>query len=190
MADANLTQAEADALTAMEKRRSDDTEWQYPDLGGYVTIPLVSMDRRESFLLDLRRSQIDLTKGTYQNRGRQVVVLARLDFGGAPHRNPDGEEIRSPHLHVYREGLGDIEDLRVAATTRTYDSAAAVPVYRPFRLVSLLSNGTYSKTLNKWAMPVPCDYFPNLHDAWQTLQGFMHYCHIVEPPVIRRGLFP
>lgn len=40
MADANLTQAEADALTAMEKRRSDDTEWQYPDLGGYVTIPL------------------------------------------------------------------------------------------------------------------------------------------------------
>ena len=107
MADANLTQAEADALTAMEKRRSDETEWQYPDLGGYVTIPLVSMDRRESFLLDLRRGRIDLTKGTYQNRGRQVVVLARLDFGGAPHRNPDGEEIRSPHLHLYREGYGD-----------------------------------------------------------------------------------
>ena len=41
-----------------------------------------------------------------------------------------------------------IEDLRVAATTRTYDNAVAVPVYRPFRLVSFLSNGAYSKTLN------------------------------------------
>ena len=36
-----------------------------------------------------------------------MVILARLDFGGAPHRNPDGEEIASPHLHVYREGFGD-----------------------------------------------------------------------------------
>lgn len=58
-------------------------------------------------MLDLRRGRIDLAKGTYQNRGRQVVVLMRLDFGGAPHRNPDGDEIDSPHLHIYREGFGD-----------------------------------------------------------------------------------
>lgn len=31
----------------------------------------------------------------------------RLDFGGAPHRNPDDQEIGSPHLHLYREGYGD-----------------------------------------------------------------------------------
>ena len=148
MADANLTQVEADALTAMEKRRSDDTEWTYPDLGGHVTIPLVSIDRRESFLLDLRRGRIDLSKGTYQNRGRQVVVLARLDFGRVSHRNPDGEEIQSPHLHLYREGYGD-----------------------------------------RWAFPILDDDFPNLHNAWQTLQDFMRYCHVVELPVIRRGLF-
>ena len=98
MADTNLTQTEANALIAMKKLRSDGTEWNYPDLGGYVTIPLVSADRRESFLLDLRRGRIDLSKGTYQNRGRQVVVLARLDFGGAPHRNPRrrGDRITSP----------------------------------------------------------------------------------------------
>lgn len=36
-----------------------------------------------------------------------------------------------------------IEDLRVAATERLYDSAVSVPVYRPFILVSFLSNGTY-----------------------------------------------
>lgn len=35
------------------------------------------------------------------------MILARLDIGGPPHRNPDGEEIACPHLHVYREGYGD-----------------------------------------------------------------------------------
>lgn len=107
MANPDLTQAEADALLRMEKRRVDETEYDYPDFGGRVTVPLASTDRRETFLLDIRRARIDLAKGTYQNRGRQVVVLVRLDFGGAPHRNPDGEEIGSPHIHLYREGYGD-----------------------------------------------------------------------------------
>jgi hypothetical protein len=148
MAEINLTQAEADALIAMAKHRVGETEWDYPDLGGAVSIPLVSSNRREQFLLDLRRGRIDLAKGTYQNRGRQVVVLVRLDFGGAPHRNPDGEEIDSPHLHIFREGFGD-----------------------------------------KWAMPVPARDFRDLTNPWQTLDDFMRYCNIVEPPNIRRGLF-
>ena len=107
MADASLTQAEADALMAVEKHRLNATTWNYPGLGGQITIPLISTDQHEAFLLDLRRGRINLAKGTSQNRGRQVVILARLDFGGAPHRNPDGEEIGSPHLHLYREGFGD-----------------------------------------------------------------------------------
>ena len=148
MADANLTQAETDALMALEKHRLDATSWNYPGIGGQITIPLISTDRHEEFLLDLRRGRINLAKGTYQNRGRQVVVLARLDFGGAPHRNPDGEEIGSPHLHLYREGFGD-----------------------------------------KWASLAPVDYFPHLDDPWKTFEDFMQFCNIVEPPVIRRGLF-
>ncbi len=92
---------------AVEKRCADDAERDYPGLGGRVTVPLVSMDRREPFFLDLRRGRIDLRKGSYQTRARKVVILARLDFGGSPHRNPDGEEIGSPHLHLYREGYGD-----------------------------------------------------------------------------------
>ena len=107
MANSDLTQAEADALMTLKKCRIDKTEWDNPGLGGRITLPLISTDRHEPFLLDLRRGRIDLAKGTYQDRGRQVVVLARLDFGGAPHRNPDGEEIASPHLHLYREGYGD-----------------------------------------------------------------------------------
>lgn len=107
MANISLTQVEADALLAQEKHRVDEQRWNYPDLEGQISVPLVSADRSESFLLDLRRGRLALGKGTYQNRARQVVVIARLDFGGAPHRNPDGEEINSPHLHLYREGFGD-----------------------------------------------------------------------------------
>lgn len=147
MADPEFTQAEADALIALEKCRVDKTEWDYPSLGGVISIPLVSKSRRESFLLDLRRSQIRFNKSTYQNRGRQVAVLVRLDLGGAPHRNPDGTEIGSPHLHVYREGFGD-----------------------------------------KWAFTPPDDAFTDLTNAWTTLEDFMRYCNVVEPPLIRRGL--
>lgn len=148
MADSNLSQTEADVLIAMEKRRVDKNQWNYPAFGEQVTIPLVSTDGRETFLLDLHRARINLTKGTYQNRSRQVVVLVRLDFGGAPHRNPDGEEIGVPHLHLYREGFGD-----------------------------------------KWAFPVPSDRFSDVENSWQTLQDFMRFCHIVEPPIIQKGLF-
>jgi hypothetical protein len=107
MADLEITQSEADILIAMAKHRSSDERYEFP-LGGHsVTIPLQSVDKREQFLLDISRGRIDLSRGKYQNRARQVVVLVRLDFGGSRHRNPDGEEIPSPHLHIYREGFGD-----------------------------------------------------------------------------------
>jgi len=148
MSEVNLTQSEADALIALEKHRVDDQRWDYPDLGGSISAPLVSADQREQFVLDVSRGCIDLAKGTYQNRARQVTILVRLDFGGAPHRNPDGGEIGSPHLHIYREGYGD-----------------------------------------KWAYPIPLDRFPNLGEPWLTLDDFMRYCNVVEPPAIERGLF-
>jgi hypothetical protein len=107
MPEVNLTQSEADALIAIEKHRADEQDYEYPGLGGSISVPLVSPDKRESFLLDISRGRIDLMKGTYQNRARQVVILVRLDFGGPPHRNPDGVEIQCPHLHIYREGFGD-----------------------------------------------------------------------------------
>ncbi|MDI6736267.1 MAG: hypothetical protein QME42_08790 [bacterium] len=107
MSDINLSQSEADALIAMDKVKVDSQIWDYPVFGEQISIPLVSKNKRENFILDISRGRIDLLKGTYQNRARQIIVLIRLDFGGQPHRNPDGEEISSPHLHIYREGYGD-----------------------------------------------------------------------------------
>ena len=107
MAESDIPQVAADALFALEKQRIDEREWGYPMLGGSISIPLQSVNGRENFSLDIGRGRIVLSKVTYQNRARQVIVLARLDLGGPPHRNPNGEEIGCPHLHVYREGYGD-----------------------------------------------------------------------------------
>lgn len=148
MADMNLTQAEADALIAMEKHRINEDRGDFPMGGQSLVLPLQSADKREQFLLDLSRGRIDLLKVKMQNRGRQMVVLVRLDLGGAPHRNPDDEEIPAPHLHVYREGYGD-----------------------------------------KWAIPVPADRFTATTDHWTTLDEFMRFCNITQPPHIERGLF-
>lgn len=102
-----LTQQEADSLLAMVKRRSNELRTKFPDPGGKLSAELVSADGRESFFLDINRSSVSLSKITYQNRARKIVVLARLDVDGAPHRNPDDVEIPCPHLHLYREGFAD-----------------------------------------------------------------------------------
>jgi len=42
---------------------------------------------------------------------------------------------------------------------------------------------------DKWAMPIPMHEFPRTNDRWGTLEDFMHYCNITQPPYIERGLF-
>jgi len=103
----HLIQEVADELFKMEKHRANDEVHDFPYLGGTLQIPLQSVDEKEHFILDVSKHRIDFSKGKYQNRARNAIVLARLDFGGAPHRNPDEQEIGCPHLHLYREGYGD-----------------------------------------------------------------------------------
>ncbi len=107
MTDHNPTQSEADALLALAKYCLDQRPRDYPPRGIGQTIELFSQDKREVFLLDVERSSINLSKGKYQTRARQIVILARLCFGGPPHRNPDGEDVPRPHIHIYREGFAD-----------------------------------------------------------------------------------
>lgn len=147
MADIALTQDEADSLMHCEKRKVEDTVYNLPDLGGKLAVPLEATDRREEFVLDVYRGRIAL-QTTWQNRAKQVVVLIRLDVGGPPHRNPDGEEIPCPHLHIYREGFG-----------------------------------------TKWARPVPADLFRSIDDASQTLDDFLRFCNVVDPPIFNRTFF-
>ena len=102
-----LTQQEADALLVLEKYDFSNDEYKFPYLGGSLRLSLQSMDKKETFNLDVTRGYIALEKITFQTRARKAVVLVRLDIDGPPHRNPDGEEIGCPHIHLYREGYGD-----------------------------------------------------------------------------------
>ena len=102
-----LSQSEANYLLLIEKHCNDDTPYQFTGFQDNLIIPLESFDRRENFLLDFWSSGKITLKGTYQNRARSTFVLARIDFNGKPHRNPDDVEVPSPHIHLYREGFGD-----------------------------------------------------------------------------------
>ena len=107
MSSIDLTQEEAGALIEMEKHTIDEKKpWDFPGLGGKINIPLIGVNKRENFFLDISRGKINLQKGNYQNRAQVCITLIRLDFNGPAHRNPNGEEIQCPHLHLYREGFG------------------------------------------------------------------------------------
>jgi len=98
-----LTQGEADALLAMEKRFADLSPVLL-EPGMDVTRELIGADRRERFQFDVWRGTIQLSKLRLQTRARKIVVLARLDIDGSPHTNPDGQRFDGTHLHLYRKG--------------------------------------------------------------------------------------
>jgi hypothetical protein len=102
----SLTQNEADALIAMAKTFADTAAISIPP-GADDSRGLIGANPNERFLLDIWRSTFRLSKLRYQTRGRQIIVLVRLDIDGAPHTNPDGERLTGTHLHVYREGYDD-----------------------------------------------------------------------------------
>ena len=68
---------------------------------------LEGIEENEQFILDVRRNSLRVSRYNLQTRGRNVVVLVRLDVNGAPHRNPDGKIIEASHIHVYQEGFED-----------------------------------------------------------------------------------
>ena len=134
MAEVNLTQAEADALLAMEKYFVDRATISFPSRGHRKIYSLQSADKREDFLLEIWRGRVSTRKISFQNRARQAVVLLRLDLGSLPHRNPDGQKIDSPHLHVYQEGDGDrwaipVPSERFTALDNPYKTFAEFMIY-------------------------------------------------------------
>ena len=155
-----LTQHEADNLIAMEKRFEDALDFVYlPEPGNDLVIPLVSIDERESFLLDVRHGRLEESS---PNKWRLQLrygdeVLVRLETGGPAHRNADdaptrrlsryaGQRIPTPHIQIYVEGEDD-----------------------------------------PWAFPPP-DEFTALDDIVVTWREFLDYCNIIETPALMGGI--
>jgi len=112
MSEIFLTQQEADDFIALQKIRIDDSQWSFPAPGGSISIPIISNNEKEEFLLDIGRySNISISKITYPNRMRKTIILLRLDFADInkqrTHRNPDGSELFGTHIHIYSEGFAD-----------------------------------------------------------------------------------
>jgi len=84
-----LTQSEANALINLPKKSNSDEDYSFPYPGNILTIPIISQDEQENFLLDVNRGSIRLSKCTYQERYQQMIILIRLDVDGPPHSNPE-----------------------------------------------------------------------------------------------------
>ena len=109
-----LTQAEADTLLQMNKEFLEENPLEFSQAQpmNYERV-LLSLDRREEFLLNVERGRRNRVRLKYQTRARKIVILARLDLNGPAHPNPPnspyrpGERLLCPHLHRYTEGFED-----------------------------------------------------------------------------------
>lgn len=104
-----LTQTEVDSLLQLIKTLLTAGPISFPSPGKHISLHAVSVVGNENFTIDVNRKggSIKVTKCTYQTRYTNSQILLRLDVDGPDHRNPDGEVIPCPHLHIYREGYGD-----------------------------------------------------------------------------------
>src|ERR1017187_5991056 len=102
-----LTQTEADQFMQMVKHfvRPPATITIPP--GADDTYELAGPNNRETFLLDVWRGTLRLSKLKYQNRVQTAVILVRLDVDGAPHTNPDGVRLSGTDLSLLKEGFDE-----------------------------------------------------------------------------------
>lgn len=157
-----LTQSEADVLIAMPKKKSEDKQYDFPFSGEVLTIPIVSIDERETFLIDVnRKGRIRLTKCTYQERYRGIIILVRLDIDGPSHTNPETTPVPLPYLNQYKEQTIQCPHLHLYV----------------------------EGFMDRWAIPAPSNTFNRTNDLYETLMDFFNYCHVIKPPIIQRGLF-
>ena len=156
-----LSQSEADLLMTIEKKRTSTENYNFPMAGESLTISIASLDETETFLLDVTRGRIRLSKYTYQERHQGIIVLVRLDLDGPPHTNPEVPEVTMPYLAEY--------------------NGASLPCPHLHLYVE--------DFMDKWAIPAPHNDFSDTNDLYTTLDDFFKYCYIVEPPNIQKGLF-
>lgn len=151
-----LTQTKADALINLPKKNNSNESYNFPFPGDFLSIPIISLDEQEKFLLDINRGNIRLSKCTYQERYQQSIILIRLDVDGPPHSNPEVETIPFPFLEDYNGQIVDCPHIH------------------------LYIEGY----MDKWAIPISSSDFSDTKSLYKTLEDFFRYCNVVEPPKI------
>lgn len=99
----SITQQEYDFLMNLPKQFKDNERIL---LDKVWSKEIISLESRDTFILDYYFGRISFEKFTYNKRYRSSIVLLRYDSQGR-HTNPNGETIEGPHVHIYQEDAGD-----------------------------------------------------------------------------------
>lgn len=104
--DNKLTQQEADRLIDTLKQVINLDEIFVPSIGGQLNF-LVNDEKSKKYKVNISRGKIEVNKCTYQGRTDVDIPLIRIDVGeNCFHKNPNGEKIQGPHIHIYNEEYG------------------------------------------------------------------------------------
>ncbi|WP_297920437.1 hypothetical protein [Metallibacterium sp.] len=98
-----LTQVKVDELIALAKVAVRDEVFTWLHNTRQEELLVSTQDRELQFLLSLKRNPFEIT-AQLRTRDRHFP-LARID-NAVQHINPDGNVLRGPHIHWYREGYG------------------------------------------------------------------------------------
>ena len=99
----SLSQAKADELLHLAKEAARKEVFTWLQSTRQEELVVAVADENLQFLLSLKRNPFEIT-AQLRTKERNFP-LARID-NAAQHVNPDGELVRGPHLHWYREGDG------------------------------------------------------------------------------------
>jgi len=103
-----LTDSEVQHLIRLPKRFTDIAQVIIPQSGEFEhRSDLAAIGGRDTFILDISRAAIRMTRCKSQTRYARNIILIRVDLDGSPHENPDGTDVGRSHVHIYRAGWDD-----------------------------------------------------------------------------------
>ncbi len=102
----SLDDAQFNYLIKLNKSFKEDTVIVLGPAPINWTRDIISLDTKDTFLLDFYRGALNISKYSINKRYRTAIPLVRI-CSQKRHTNPDGTVFSGPHFHIYKEGFGD-----------------------------------------------------------------------------------
>ena len=103
-----LTNNEFEKIIHFPKQFLESSEIILPFNERYPGKNIRSLNGDDLFILNITRGNKELDKISYQIRqNSNNNILLRIETKGPRHRNPNGDYISGPHIHIYIENFED-----------------------------------------------------------------------------------
>ena len=102
-----LTQAQADALLRVGKIFLDKSSIVVNRPFNFRRDLQSVANQEDKFYLNVSQTSIEFSKYSTTTRFFSIPLARACISEDAIHENPDGEMIRGPHIHIYKEGYND-----------------------------------------------------------------------------------